>query len=198
MCIRDSTHCVNAYAYKLRSLSDYIQQIEMESNGKSVNNNNHKVSYNTAPFLFGQEGTECQHSFFQMVHQGSLKMSADFIGIINSNNSESSNFLLANLIAQSNLLYSGKENNHSNMNINGNCPSNNSVVIPSTYTSITDYTFLHCSNLQTVIFEATSQVTSIGAYAFGHTNLTTISIPSSVISINCTACLLYTSDAADE
>tara|TARA_B100001778_G_scaffold320972_1_gene311890 strand:- start:2041 stop:3564 length:1524 start_codon:yes stop_codon:yes gene_type:complete len=119
-----TTHCVNAYAYKLRSLSDYIQQIEMESNGKSVNNNNHKISYNTAPFLFGQEGTECQHSFFQMVHQGSLKMSADFIGIINSNNSESSNFLLANLIAQSNLLYSGKENNHSNMNINGNCPSN--------------------------------------------------------------------------
>ena len=68
----------------------------------------------------------------------------------------------------------------------GNCPSSN-VTIPSTYTSIANHTFYQCSNIQSVAFAATSQVTSIGAYAFGHTNLTTISIPSSVISINSTA-----------
>ena len=51
----------------------------------------------------------------------------------------------------------------------GNCPQSN-ITIPSTYTDITDYLFYHCSNLQTVIFEATSQVTSIGAYEFGYIN----------------------------
>lgn len=126
------SNCILTYNHRLRSLSSFIQQLEMESNGKSINNYNQRVDYNTSPFVFGLQGTECQHSIFQMVHQGTLKTSMDFIGVINSDHSRrrytlqekaSSNFLLSNLIAQADLSFDGKQESKQYKILNGKNPS---------------------------------------------------------------------------
>ena len=120
-----TSHCVSAYSHRLRLLFSYIQQIEMESNGKSVNNLNQPIEYTTSPFVFGLEGTESQHSFFQMAHQGKIKMMTDFVGVININSSKkSSHFLLANLIAQADLFFDGNFEKNLYKKINGGQPSN--------------------------------------------------------------------------
>jgi len=72
-------HAVLPYAHRLRLLPAYLQQLEMESNGKGVDRAGRAVGYATAPVLFGAEGTNAQHSFMQQLHQGPLAVSADFI-----------------------------------------------------------------------------------------------------------------------
>ena len=73
----------------------------MESNGKSSDIYSNEINIDTSPIVFGQAGTDCQHSFFQMIHQGSQDIALDFVGVIDSNdNKVSSNFLISNLIAQ--------------------------------------------------------------------------------------------------
>ena len=74
-----ATHCVLAYAHALRLLPAYLQQLEMESNGKSVDREGRAVAYATAPVLWGGEGTVSQHSFHQLLHQGTQAVPADFI-----------------------------------------------------------------------------------------------------------------------
>ena len=120
-----NNNCVSGYSYRLRSMFNFIQQIEMESNGKSVSIMNQKLHYDTSPFMFGLQGTESQHSFFQMIHQGTHRLSLDFIGVINTKHSkESDRFILSNLIAQANLCYEGKTKKQIYENINGGNPSN--------------------------------------------------------------------------
>jgi glucose-6-phosphate isomerase len=63
-------HAVLPYAHRLRLLPAYLQQLEMESNGKCVDREDRAVSYATAPVLFGAEGTPAQHAFMQLLHQG--------------------------------------------------------------------------------------------------------------------------------
>ena len=117
--------CVCPYSHRLRDIINYIQQIEMESNGKSVDIDGREVKIDTSPIVFGQEGTDCQHSFFQMIHQGSQDIALDFIGVVDSNKSKaSSNFLISNLIAQANLCFYGKRSYDNQKNIKGNNPSN--------------------------------------------------------------------------
>ena len=72
-------HAVLPYAHRLRLLPDYLQQLEMESNGKNVDRNGKPAAYATAPVLFGAEGTCSQHSFHQLLHQGTSAVPADFI-----------------------------------------------------------------------------------------------------------------------
>ena len=67
------------YAHRLRLLPAYLQQLEMESNGKSVDREERAVGYATAPVLFGAEGTPAQHAFMQLLHQGRQAVAADFI-----------------------------------------------------------------------------------------------------------------------
>lgn len=75
------THGVISYAERLRYLPDYLQQLEMESNGKSVDKQGQAIDYATAPVLFGGLGTTTQHSFFQLLHQGRVRVPLDIISI---------------------------------------------------------------------------------------------------------------------
>jgi len=67
------------YAHRLRLLPAYLQQLEMESNGKGVDREDRPVGYATTPVLFGAEGTPAQHAFMQLLHQGPQAVAADFI-----------------------------------------------------------------------------------------------------------------------
>ncbi len=67
------------YSYRLRTFVSYIQQLEMESNGKSVAQNGERVPYMTCPIIFGEEGCNSQHTFFQLLHQGRHLIPIDFI-----------------------------------------------------------------------------------------------------------------------
>tara|TARA_B100001063_G_scaffold62396_1_gene56453 strand:- start:1736 stop:3157 length:1422 start_codon:yes stop_codon:yes gene_type:complete len=110
------------YSYRLRNISNYIQQIEMESNGKSITNNAEHTFNITSPIVFGTSGTECQHSFFQAAHQGTLNMYFDFI-YVKQLNTDSKRFLSANVHAQADLLFKGKKTRHLHKSLNGNSPS---------------------------------------------------------------------------
>jgi glucose-6-phosphate isomerase len=76
-----ATHAVLPYANALRLLPAYLQQLEMESNGKRVDRQGHAVDYATAPVLWGAEGTVSQHSFHQLLHQGTQVVPCDFIDL---------------------------------------------------------------------------------------------------------------------
>jgi glucose-6-phosphate isomerase len=72
-------HAVLPYAHRLRLLPAYLQQLEMESNGKGVDRAGNATAYATCPVLFGAEGTNAQHAFMQLLHQGPQAVAADFI-----------------------------------------------------------------------------------------------------------------------
>jgi glucose-6-phosphate isomerase len=97
------------YDYRLRSLAAYLQQLVMESNGKSVDSHGEHVDYNTSPVIFGEPGTDAQHSLFQMFHQGSDIVPLSFIGVINPDHEdkEAHAALLANMLAQATALATG-------------------------------------------------------------------------------------------
>jgi glucose-6-phosphate isomerase len=103
-------HVVVPYDQYLTYLPAYLQQLVMESNGKSIDKNNQWVKYQTSPVLFGGAGTDVQHSFFQMLHQGTSFVPCDFIVPAISHNEigEHHEILLANVLAQSEALMRGK------------------------------------------------------------------------------------------
>lgn len=74
-------HGVISYAERLRYFADYLQQLEMESNGKSIDKQGELIDYPTAPVLFGGLGTVTQHSFFQLLHQGRVRVPLDIISV---------------------------------------------------------------------------------------------------------------------
>jgi glucose-6-phosphate isomerase len=98
-----TTHAVLPYSNGLRLLPAYLQQLEMESNGKRVDREGRVVGYATAPVLWGAEGTVSQHSFHQLLHQGTQVVPADFL---NFNLDEK---LTANCIAQADALAFGTD-----------------------------------------------------------------------------------------
>src|SRR5699024_1558800 len=73
------TSAIIPYNHALRELKLYLQQAAMESNGKSVDRNGHPVDYATCPVIWGEVGNDAQHSFFQLLHQGTNLIPADFI-----------------------------------------------------------------------------------------------------------------------
>ncbi|MDH3453109.1 MAG: glucose-6-phosphate isomerase, partial [Gammaproteobacteria bacterium] len=103
------THAVVPYSHRLRYLPAYLQQLEMESNGKSVTREGTAAQHSTAPIVWGEAGTNGQHSFFQLLHQGGRLVPVDFIGVVNSEHpTDRHRLLLANLIAQSAALMRGR------------------------------------------------------------------------------------------
>ncbi|MEO2099820.1 MAG: glucose-6-phosphate isomerase, partial [Flavobacteriaceae bacterium] len=98
------------YTQYLRSLPAYLQQGIMESNGKSIGRDGNPVNYQTGTIIWGASGTNAQHAFFQLIHQGTKLIPADFIGFKKSlkGNTEHQNKLLSNFIAQTEALMNGK------------------------------------------------------------------------------------------
>jgi len=99
------------YSERLRDLPRYLQQLEMESNGKSVTRTGIRVDYGTAPVLFGDCGTVGQHSFHQCLHQGSDIIPSDFIGVLHDDfdKPEHQRALNSNLAAQIGALAFGRK-----------------------------------------------------------------------------------------
>ena len=90
----------------------YLQQVAMESNGKSISRNSEPLNYDSAPIIWGGVGTNTQHSFFQWLHQGTNIAPCDFIAIANDDQNDLATHkrLLANCFAQSRALMVGKSN----------------------------------------------------------------------------------------
>lgn len=97
------------YDYRLRSLPAYLQQLVMESNGKSVDSQGERIDYATSPVLFGEPGTDAQHSLFQMFHQGTDIVPMSFIAAIRADHTDNEAHagLLANMLAQATALATG-------------------------------------------------------------------------------------------
>jgi glucose-6-phosphate isomerase len=104
------THAVLPYDQYLGRFPAYLQQLDMESNGKYVDRDGDPVDYQTAPIVWGQPGTNGQHAFFQLIHQGTKLVPCDFIGFCESLNplTEHHDLLMANFLAQTEALAFGK------------------------------------------------------------------------------------------
>jgi len=98
------------YTQYLNQFATYLQQGIMESNGKSVDRLGHRVSYQTGNIIWGEPGTNSQHAFFQLIHQGTKLIPADFIGFVESlhGNKDHHNKLMSNYFAQTEALMNGK------------------------------------------------------------------------------------------
>ena len=104
------TVAVLPYDYYLGRLTSYLQQLDMESNGKHVDLDGRQVDYQTGPIIWGQPGTNGQHAFYQLIHQGTKLIPCDFIGFYESLNplGPHHDLLMANLFAQTEALAMGK------------------------------------------------------------------------------------------
>ena len=104
------SHCVVPYDEYLRLLPSYLQQLVMESNGKSVDSNGKRIEYATSQVIFGGAGTNVQHSFFQLLHQGTQIVPIDFVIAAKSQNPTGNHhdILTANVLAQAEAMMKGK------------------------------------------------------------------------------------------
>jgi glucose-6-phosphate isomerase len=120
-----------AYSQALGRFTAHLQQLDMESNGKRIDQKGKTTDFNTGPIIFGEPGTAAQHSFFQLLHQGTTVVPVEFIGYKNNqlgedfvlNGTSSQEKLLANLFAQAIALATGKSNANPNQTFPGNRPS---------------------------------------------------------------------------
>lgn len=105
-----STYAVLPYSQYLNRFAAYLQQGDMESNGKSADRSGNYVEYETGPVIWGEAGTNGQHAFYQLIHQGTELIPADFIAFAKSCNqlSDHQDKLLANFFAQTEALAFGK------------------------------------------------------------------------------------------
>ncbi len=125
------TLAIIPYSQALGRFAAHIQQVDMESNGKRVDQQGNPADFDTGPFIFGEPGTASQHSFFQLLHQGTTISPLEFIGFkesqygedITLNGTSSQQKLLANLFAQSIALATGKSSDNPNKVFPGNRPS---------------------------------------------------------------------------
>nr|ARI45055.1 glucose-6-phosphate isomerase [Leptinotarsa decemlineata] len=106
------THALLPYDQYLHRFAAYFQQGDMESNGKYVTRSGQLVDYSTGPIVWGEPGTNGQHAFYQLIHQGTRTIPADFIAPAQThnpiNNGVHHNILLANFLAQTEALMTGK------------------------------------------------------------------------------------------
>ena len=116
------THAVLPYDGRLKYFAPYLQQLEMESNGKSIQRNGKKVTFDTCPIIWGEVGPNAQHAFYQLLHQGTHAVSSDFIAPIRRYNTNQFTYAenadaltaqhhlaLSNCLAQSRLLAFGNQ-----------------------------------------------------------------------------------------
>jgi glucose-6-phosphate isomerase len=105
-----ATHALISYSDALASFAPYVQQLEMESNGKRVRTDGTPVSVETAPVIWGGVGTNSQHAYMQLLHQGTSVIPVDFIGFakVLAQGSDEHDALVANMLAQSQALAFGR------------------------------------------------------------------------------------------
>ena len=117
------THAILAYDQGLSKLAPYLQQADMESNGKFINRDGEHIDFHTGPVIWGEVGTNGQHAFYQLLHQGTEIVPADFIMPIESqyalgkDGNEHHKILLSNFIAQTQSLMLGKTYNEARTEI---------------------------------------------------------------------------------
>ena len=122
-------HCIAPYDARLRRFPAYLQQLEMESTGKSASRDNQKISHSTCPSIFGEAGSNSQHSYFQHLHQSPDFTPADFIFAAQGAQGydDHQEWLVANCLAQSQALMNGKTETEAGFeqhkNMQGNRPS---------------------------------------------------------------------------
>ncbi len=106
-----ASHAVLPYDQYLHRLPAYLQQLDMESNGKGVTRGGEPVDYATGPIVWGEPGTNGQHAFYQLIHQGTRLVPADFIAPVVSHNplGRHHELLLSNFFAQTEALMNGKD-----------------------------------------------------------------------------------------
>ncbi|MCP3896679.1 MAG: glucose-6-phosphate isomerase, partial [Moraxella sp.] len=109
-----SGHTVLPYDGRLKFLPSYLTQLEMESNGKSVTKDGQTVDYATCPILWGEVGSNAQHAFYQLLHQGTQRVSCDFIACVSRYDDDSElahqhRLTLSNCLAQSRVLAFGND-----------------------------------------------------------------------------------------
>ncbi len=104
------SHAILPYDQAMHRFAAHLQQVSMESNGKSVDKEGHPVTWQTGPVIWGEPGTNSQHSFFQLLHQGTKLIPADFIGFCRSQTPVGDHHqkLMANFVAQTEALAFGK------------------------------------------------------------------------------------------
>jgi len=120
-----AAQAVLPYDERLRLLPAYLQQLVMESLGKRVDQAGRAIGHHTVPVIWGGAGTDCQHSFFQALHQGTQVVPVDFIGVIRPDHAhaESHRVLLSHLLAQSEALANGDAGATAAQHSPGNRPS---------------------------------------------------------------------------
>ncbi|MCB1111992.1 MAG: glucose-6-phosphate isomerase [Chlamydiales bacterium] len=119
------------YSRALRRYSAHIQQVEMESNGKHIDRNGQEVDFDTGMIIWGEPGTNAQHSFFQLIHQGTEIIPLEFLGFRDSQYGDdvmwegttSQEKLLSNMLAQAIALATGQRSDNPNKQFCGNRPS---------------------------------------------------------------------------
>jgi len=124
------TKAVLPYANDLARFAAYLQQLDMESNGKSVDLDGNQLEVESGPIIWGEPGTNGQHAFYQLLHQGTRVVPVDFIGFATPNHpyQEHHDLLIANLFAQSEALAFGRANaSEPHRNFAGNRP--NTVIL---------------------------------------------------------------------
>lgn len=104
------SHAIIPYDDRLKQFPLHLQQLDMESNGKSVTSSGLNADYTTGPVIFGSPGTDCQHAYFQAIHQGTHLIPIDFIAALNNplSSKEQHQTLLSNCLAQSEALMRGR------------------------------------------------------------------------------------------
>lgn len=104
------SHCILPYDQYMHRFAAYFQQGDMESNGKYIDRNGKKVDYQTGPVIWGEPGTNGQHAFYQLIHQGTKLIPCDFLAPANSHNKIADHHqkLLSNFFAQTEALMNGK------------------------------------------------------------------------------------------
>ncbi|MCI5161999.1 MAG: glucose-6-phosphate isomerase [Candidatus Electrothrix sp. AX5] len=126
-----NTVAILPYSQALLRFPAHLQQCDMESNGKQVSRSGESVQWKTGPIVWGEPGTNGQHAFYQLLHQGSEIVPAEFIGFrqsqyqedITINGTTSQQKLLANMLAQSLALALGRAHENPNKSFTGNRPS---------------------------------------------------------------------------
>ena len=120
-----SSRSIAPYHSALRRVPAYLQQLEMESNGKRVNAQGEALPYATSPTLWGEPGTNGQHAFFQMLHQGTDVVPMEFVAVKKSRHTLEGHhtLLLANVLAQAQALMQGKVDAGGHKHFTGNRPS---------------------------------------------------------------------------
>jgi glucose-6-phosphate isomerase len=125
-----TTEAILPYDQYMHRFAAYFQQGNMESNGKYVDRNGQKVTYSTGPVIWGEPGTNGQHAFYQLIHQGTQIIPADFIAPAISHNAIGDHHqkLLSNFFAQTEALMNGTNNENAYKIFEGNRPTNSFLV----------------------------------------------------------------------